>query len=101
MEVCPLSNQLLNYTKNIQTNQGNLLLKSGVDITINSDDPTMFQNTQVDDFFYAILSWNINLQSLYRIIANNITHAADLNQTSKTIIHANLQLQWAAFIKAL
>lgn len=42
VEVCPISNQLLNYTKNLQLNQGNLLKGSECPFVISSDDPTMF-----------------------------------------------------------
>lgn len=61
IEINPISNQLLNYTKNIQHNQGNLLTKMGVDISISTDDPTMFQNSLLDDYFMVLVSWGLRL----------------------------------------
>lgn len=42
VECCPLSNQLLNYTKNVQLNQGNMLKNADCPFVVCSDDPTMF-----------------------------------------------------------
>lgn len=79
IEVCPLSNQLLNYTKNLQLNQGNLLNRSDIPFTISSDDPTMFQSSQVEDFFYGILSWGMTLDQVHQCLINNIHYGSDLS----------------------
>ncbi len=55
----------------------------------------------MDDFFYAILSWNLSLAQLHTCLANNITYAADLTDQQREIMTARLDTQWAAFLQAM
>lgn len=55
----------------------------GADITISTDDPTMFRNRLIDDYFMAIVSWRLSLDELHRMIANVIKYAADLDGKTK------------------
>jgi adenosine deaminase CECR1 len=58
LEVCPLSNVILGYNQDIRNHPINVLLAKGVQVCINSDDPTFFGYDGVTlDWTYATGGW--------------------------------------------
>jgi adenosine deaminase len=63
LEVCPTSNICLGVFSSFENHSLPTLLKYGVNVTLNSDDPPMFNTTLTDEFLLATsaFAWDITL----------------------------------------
>ncbi|MFA8450429.1 MAG: hypothetical protein ACEPOW_07025 [Bacteroidales bacterium] len=98
IEVCPLSNQILGYVRDLRLHPAANYIKEGIPITLNSDDPGMFgYNGVTPDFWTAYMAWDLNLPQVKRIIWNSIEYST-LNKEEKEIAFTALKNSWAKFI---
>lgn len=71
LEVCPISNLVLGYIGDLRSHPAVEYLKRGVSLVLCSDDSQYFENkTLVDDYYAAIMCWNLGLEQL-KIISKN------------------------------
>ncbi len=76
LEVCPISNQRLGYTKDIRNHPATEYLRSGMALSLCSDDPAYMENeTLTDDFFAAVVGWNLGLADLKQLGINSILYS--------------------------
>lgn len=76
LEVCPISNQRLGYTPDIRSHPATEYLRSGMAIALCSDDPSYMENqTLTDDFFAAVIGWNVGLADLKQLGINSIMYS--------------------------
>lgn len=76
LEVCPISNQTLEYTKDIRNHPATEYLKSGAAIALCSDDPTYMENeTLTDDFFAGVVGWDLTVGDLKQLGINSIMYS--------------------------
>ena len=74
VEVCPISNLCLGYVHDLRLHPARYYLANDVPIVICSDDGLfMTPNPLVDDFYSAILSWDLSIQDIYEICERSIT----------------------------
>eukprot|EP01065_Artemidia_motanka_P012093 TRINITY_DN165_c0_g3_i2.p1 TRINITY_DN165_c0_g3~~TRINITY_DN165_c0_g3_i2.p1 ORF type:complete len:538 (+),score=163.10 TRINITY_DN165_c0_g3_i2:61-1614(+) len=78
VEVCPVSNQLLEYVLDQRMHPGATLMSLGVDVSINNDDPALLGT--VDslgyDWFMAVASWgHVDLRTIKAMCRASITHS--------------------------
>lgn len=77
LEICPISNQTLNYVKDMRKHPARKYFSQGVSITLCSDDPTYQENeTLVDDFFTAIISWDLCFEDVIKLCVNSIKYSS-------------------------
>lgn len=67
LEVCPVSNALTKAFTNLAQHPFNDLYKSGVQVSINSDDPGIFNTQLCDDYAYLIHKFNYTYEDLKKI----------------------------------
>ena len=76
LEVCPISNQTLGYTKDIRNHPATEYLKSGMAISLCSDDPAYMENqTLTDDFFAGVVGWDLSIADLKQLGINSILYS--------------------------
>lgn len=84
LEVCPISNQTLGYTRDIRNHPATEYLRSGVPLALCSDDPSYMENeTLTDDFFAAVVGWNLGVAELKQLGINSIMYSG-LDPAAKT-----------------
>lgn len=98
LEVCPLSNQLLHYFKDLRMHFANALFREGVPMAISSDDPLMYgYNGLTYDFWAAAVSWGLDLKSLKKLVYNSILYSC-LSETEKIDALKVLDVNWYKWI---
>jgi len=100
LEVCVISNQTLGYTRDIRNHPAAEYLRRGVPVALCSDDPTYQENeTLTDDFFAAILCWDLNIADLKQLAINSIVYSGLDNYERRRLLHA-FQQKWTDFVDA-
>jgi adenosine deaminase CECR1 len=77
LECCPLSNQILNYTKDLRDHPLKRFHDAGVKVTVNSDDDGAF-NTEsliVFDYFITAVSMEFTKLDFKQTIINSLNHS--------------------------
>ncbi len=98
IEVCPLSNQILDYIDDLRVHPMNYLLRRGVQCTINSDDPSIFGYSGLSyDYWTIFLAWQLDLQSIKKLAMNSLTYSS-LPEAEKQQAMAYWQQEWDRFI---
>ena len=65
IEICPISNQVLDYTPNLSYHPAIYFIKNKIPITISTDDQYLFGYNDVSyDWLSVIYSWNLNLDNI-------------------------------------
>lgn len=76
LEVCPISNQRLGYTKDLRSHPATEYLRTGLSMALCSDDPAYMEyNELTDDYFAAVLCWNATLSDLKLLAINSIMYS--------------------------
>jgi adenosine deaminase-related growth factor len=100
VELCPISNHRLGYVYDLRLHPGLLLMRSGIPTVLCSDDGLfMTQRPQVDEFFAAILSWNLNLGDIKALCRNSIKYACLSQEETDRLMQA-WESQWDAFVES-
>jgi len=100
VEVCPISNQVLQYVQDMRDHPATDMLAAGVPITISPDDPApLGYGTVAFDWFQAYVSWELDLRGLKQIALNSIKYSS-LPQEGKNGLLVSFSKAWSAFIQA-
>lgn len=98
IEVSPLSNQILGYIKDLRMHPAHAWIKRGVQISINPDDPGIFDYVGVTpDFWSVFLAWELDLRDLKKLATNSITYSY-LDDAEKEKTLAVWEQKWDSFI---
>ena len=98
LEICPISNQVLQFVPDLRNHPAVSYLNEGLGITINPDDPSIFQYQGVThDFWEACMAWDLDLRALKQLAINSIDFSG-LAQVEKHRLHAVWDKQWQVFI---
>lgn len=101
LEVCPISNRTLGYTKDIRSHPATEYLRSGVALALCSDDAAYMENqTLTDDFFAAIVGWNLGIAELKQLGINSIMYSG-LDDPEKFRLLKNYHENWNEFVKTM
>ncbi|MGI4741445.1 MAG: hypothetical protein ACRYG7_40280 [Janthinobacterium lividum] len=101
IEVSPLSNQLLDYVGDLRTHPAHTWIRRGVQVSISSDDPGIFDYVGVTPDYWAVfLAWELDLRDLKQLSLNGITYSY-LTDVEKQRALASWQPQWDAFVARL
>ena len=101
LEVCPISNQALEYVEDLRGHPATEYLKRGVPISICSDDPAYQEHaTLTDDFFSAIVCWDLGLAEIKQLCLNSIT-CSGMDDLQREELMQSWQKQWDTFLNAL
>jgi adenine deaminase len=72
LTVCPLSNLKLCVVDDLKDHNIAHMLKRGVNVTINSDDPAYFGGYIVENFYQTALALNFSRKDIQRLCANSL-----------------------------
>ncbi|KAH3745008.1 adenosine deaminase 2-A [Pelomyxa schiedti] len=101
VEVCPISNQMLRLVHNLQDHTAVHLMRSGVPISINNDDPAIYGYQGVSyDWYEASTAWELTLRALKQLAINSIEHSS-LTASSKSQLKQRWLNQWNTWISWL
>ncbi|MEM7659768.1 MAG: adenosine kinase [Bacteroidota bacterium] len=98
IEICPLSNQILGYVRDLRNHPGLLYLKLGLPVSISSDDPATFGYEGVSPDYWAIfLAWELDLGQLKQLVRNSLTYSS-LPEEAKTKALQHWEAEWNQFV---
>jgi adenosine deaminase len=72
LEVCPTSNVCLGVAPSFAEHPLPRLLAEGLFVTLNSDDPPMFNTTLTDEYLQAAEVFNFDLETIERLALNGV-----------------------------
>ena len=97
MEICPMSNHLLGYVKDLRLHPAAYYLRKGIPIVLCSDDGLyMTGQPLVDDWYAAVVSWDLTLGEIKEICRNSIVYSS-LSETEKARMMQVWEKQWDDF----
>jgi aminodeoxyfutalosine deaminase len=82
LEVCPTSNVRTRVFPSLEAHAIGSLMDAGVVVTINTDDPPMFDTTLDDEYRRVAAAFDLDVAALAGLVANGI-HASFLPEASK------------------
>lgn len=98
IEINPISNQVLGYIRDLRLHPAYTYLTKGIDISISSDDPLIFDYEGLSyDYWHVYMAWQLDLHDLKQLSRNGLEHAA-LTSTEKEIALKNWERRWNLFI---
>ena len=98
LEVCPISNQTLRYVEDLRTHPATEYLKRGLPIALCSDDPAYQEHTTLaDDFFAAIVCWDLGIPEIKQLCRNSIQYSS-VDEALKKEMLFNWEKDWETFI---
>ncbi len=98
LEVCPISNRTLKYTRDMRNHPATEYLRSGIPMALCSDDPAYMEHeTLTDDFFAAIVAWNTGIADIKQLGINSIIYSG-LSDEEKYISLKAYNGSWNEFV---
>jgi adenosine deaminase len=93
LDVCPTSNVCLGVAPDMQSHVLPQLLDEGLYVTINSDDPPMFNTTLTKEYQAIATAFNFDTAMIQRLVMNGV-HASLLPADAKQRMVANFTAQF-------
>jgi adenosine deaminase CECR1 len=101
VELCPISNQVLSYVKDLRTHPAVLYIANGLKVVVASDDPGIMAYVNMTyDSYVAYTSWGINLQQMKQMVMNSI-ECSSINKKAKEAVTKVTNSAWDNFIDNL
>lgn len=98
LEVCPSSNVCLGVAPSIEQHPLPRLLAEGLYVTLNSDDPPMFNTTLTDEYLRAASTFDLDHDTLQHLVMN-AANAALLPEAKKNALVADFQTAFHALLR--
>ncbi len=101
LEICPISNQMLRYTKDLRIHPIAQFMQQDVQCVICSDDPQIFETAGLTwDLWEVYHGAMIDLRDIKQLIQNSYTYSA-MSETEKAQKRADWQGKWDRFINEI
>ena len=103
LEVCPTSNVCLGVVDRIEDHPLPRLMDEGLYVTINSDDPPMFNTTLTDEYLQAVDVFGFDVETIQQLVLNalRVTFLPDAEKASmETEFLSDFQMLREKFIQA-
>eukprot|EP01059_Diplonema_ambulator_P033262 TRINITY_DN6886_c0_g1_i1.p1 TRINITY_DN6886_c0_g1~~TRINITY_DN6886_c0_g1_i1.p1 ORF type:complete len:511 (+),score=103.35 TRINITY_DN6886_c0_g1_i1:115-1647(+) len=102
LEVCPVSNQGLQFVLDARQHPASSLFDAGIPITINNDDPAILAttNSMGYDWYLAVMSWDIDLASMKAMVIQAI-QASSITDDTKTALYNQWKSEWDRWVAAM
>eukprot|EP00744_Colponema_vietnamica_P001478 GILI01002447.1.p1 GENE.GILI01002447.1~~GILI01002447.1.p1 ORF type:complete len:498 (+),score=167.97 GILI01002447.1:127-1620(+) len=101
MEICPISNQVLGYYKDMRTHPATSFLRDGVCVTVSNDDAALFQYSGVThDWAWATVAWELDLSMIKKLLLNSLRYS-NLSASAKQQALTAFLAKWEQWIGAL
>ncbi len=100
LEVCPTSNICLGVAPSLAEHPLPKLLEAGLYVTINSDDPPMFNTTLTDEYLKIVEAFDFDLETIERLVMNAV-NATLLPQSRREIMAREFSEEFLGLREAL
>ena len=98
LEVCPISNQMLGYVRDLRIHPASGYLRRGVPVVLGNDDPGIFGNVGLSyDFWVAVVAWKLDLRALKQLATNSLVYSA-MNDAERAEALARWRADWTRWI---
>ena len=98
IEVNPISNQVLGYIRDLRLHPAYSYISEGIDISISSDDPMIFDYEGLSyDYWHIYMAWQLDLKDLKKLSKNGIIYSA-LSPSEKIIALKHWERRWHQFV---
>jgi len=94
LEVCPTSNVCLGVASSIAEHPLPQLLKAGLYVTINSDDPPMFNTTLTDEYLKITEVFDFSVETIEQLVINAV-RASLLTEPARIEMEERFQREFA------
>ncbi len=104
IEVCPVSNQVLGFVKDLRMHPASSLIQEGYPMVVSSDDPAIWEASGLTYDFYetfmALASYQMDLRLLKKLVFNSVDYSG-LNPIDKGNCRDLVQGKWDNFMLGL
>ncbi|MEM1325753.1 MAG: hypothetical protein AAGI23_07365 [Bacteroidota bacterium] len=99
LEINPLSNQILDYVRDLRNHPASTYLRRGIACSISSDDPLIFgYNGLSYDYWSIYMAWELDLAALKQLSKNGLKYAA-MEEVEKEKALREWERRWEKFVK--
>lgn len=98
LEVCPTSNVCLQVAPSLAQHPLPKLLEAGLYVTINSDDPPMFNTTLTNEFLKIAETFNYDFEQIRKFVLNSVK-ASLLPETDKINLLSEFKKSFQSIVK--
>lgn len=99
LEICPISNQMLRYTKDLRIHPVAQFMQQGVQCAICSDDPQIFETAGIYyDLWEVYHGAMIDLRDIKKLIKNSYIYSA-MSPREKAVKLAAWEVKWQKYIR--
>ena len=95
LEVCPSSNVCLGVTSSLAAHPLPRLLAAGLYVTLNSDDPPMFNTTLTDEYLRVMQTFGFGVEQLEQFVLNGV-RASLLAEAERAALESEFRAQLGA-----
>lgn len=104
IEICPISNQVLNLVKDLRNHPGSVLFSEDYPVVVSNDDPGLWgaQGLSYDFYqaFVGMMSRSADLRALKKLAMNSIEYSS-LSDSEKHRAKAIWSRKWTDFVNKL
>jgi len=101
IEISPLSNQVLGYIRDLRNHPASTYLRRGINCTISSDDPLIFDYHGLSyDYWSIFLAWELDLAALKKLSLNGISYSS-LTEKEKVQALKIWEKRWNVFVETM
>lgn len=93
LEICPTSNICLGVFPRMESHPLKRLIEQGLYVTLNSDDPPMFNTTLSDEYLKAAQVFGMDMDALQKLVLNGV-RAARLADEEKVAMEAAFTVEF-------
>ena len=98
IEVNPISNQVLGYVRDLRLHPAYGYMRDGVNISISSDDPLIFDYEGLSyDYWHIFMAWQLDLKDLKKLSLNGILYSSMTTEEKDKAIK-NWESRWHEFV---
>lgn len=99
LEICPISNQILGFVRDLRVHPANGYLSRGVPCVLSNDDPGILGNDGLSfDFWEATVAWELDLRAIKQLAMNSLKYSG-MTQKEKQRAITHWQTQWAGWVQ--
>lgn len=93
LDVSPTSNVCLGVAPTLEEHPLPQLLDEGLFVTINSDDPPMFDTTLTDEYLQIVDTFDFDVERIKQLVLNSVC-ASLLSSKAKEVLEKNIRAQF-------
>ena len=102
VEICPVSNQILGFFPDARVHPAVNYIRSGVPVVLGSDAPGTFgYNSFTVDWYYAFLSWGLDLADLKLLARNSLQYSSMTANEVRYAISEKWHPLWERYVREM